>query len=91
MDFFQWMFDALKAAFQWVYDWITTPWDQLKMALDDIPWFADEASSLNQVVGYVDHWINVNACLSMTGIFMFFWTGLTAYKVIKSWIPTVSG
>ena len=86
------VFDALYEALLWFIQLVTQPFQTLMEALmEAFPEYGSELSAINEYLFFMDHWVNINACIQMSVAFLGFWTVLTIYKVVKSWIPTVSG
>ena len=66
--------------------------------LSSLPGYTTYYTFYNTVAGYgwigitwVQNYINISTVLYPFITYFFFLTGWTAYKIIKSWIPTVSG
>lgn len=76
--------------FQLAIDFLRFPASFLLDTLFDA--FPDSVgiAQLQQFLGFIDVFVDVELVLSFSAAFLSWWGTLTTYKVVKSWFPTVS-
>lgn len=93
-NLFQWIFDALKKLLIWFFEQIqefggsilkgVLKFAELVLPVEYVQYFAD-------FLGKADYFVPLREMAAFGTAIFAVWLALAVYRLVKSWIPTVSG
>lgn len=90
---FDWLYDAIKGLLSWfleqIYNLGATLLSGILNGIDSInPTMSD---SMSKLLAYVDYFFPLREAVGFASILFTAWVMVMLYRIVKSWIPTVSG